>query len=73
MVNSSPAIAADGTIYVGSSDYDLYEINSSIGGLVDSKVSILHHVPKHNFNLKKLSNAISATPFSLLNSQKTSS
>ena len=31
MIQSSPAIAADGTVYVGSDDYKLYAIQGSAG------------------------------------------
>lgn len=45
---SSPAIGSDGTIYVGSSDGNLYAINCDSGGLADSPWPMFHHDVKHS-------------------------
>ena len=54
MVQSSPAIGSDGTIYVGSDDYSLYaikEINREIPSATDSRNSaeilLEQHIAKH--------------------------
>ncbi|MGB4458065.1 MAG: PQQ-binding-like beta-propeller repeat protein, partial [Defluviitoga tunisiensis] len=36
LINSSPAIGSDGTIYVGSGDYYLYAIQGESEGLADT-------------------------------------
>ena len=47
---SSPAIGADGTIYVGSEDGKLYAIYSSSPGLANSPWPMFHHDLKHTGN-----------------------
>ena len=47
-MSSSPAIGADGTIYVGSNDYYLYAINGNSGGLASTPWPMFHHDVRHS-------------------------
>jgi len=50
-VDSSPVIAPDGTVYIGSSDDRLYAIDGSSGGLAPSPWPMFHRDVKHSGNV----------------------
>ncbi len=50
-VRSSPAIASDGTIYVGSGDHKIYAIYGNTEGLADTPWSMFHHDLRHTGNI----------------------
>jgi hypothetical protein len=54
-VDSSPAIAPDGTVYIGSSDDRLYAIDGNSGGLASSPWPMFHFDVKHTANVAKAS------------------
>jgi hypothetical protein len=47
MVNSSPAIGSDGTVYVGSKDKKLYAIKTGSKGLAKSPWPMFGQNPLH--------------------------
>lgn len=46
-VKSSPAVGADGTVYVGSWDYNRYAVYRDSPGLAKSSWPMFHHDLKH--------------------------